>query len=220
MLVFDILFFTLLGIYCDRVVKQQYGSKLPWHFPVSSLIRPLCSKRPLRKRATSLDVELMNSSNEDGGSKVDDESREAVQEERERIVSIKNLRKVFLGGQKEKGSCRRNIARHVRGRDSACLLGHNGAGKSTTLSMLSGMLKPTKGTAFVNGLDIRHDIAAIRKSLGFLPPARRAIPRLIRRRAPSILRQASRPPRIAPRRRGGSQDRRSGTWAKERRAQC
>ena len=50
-----------------------------------------------------------------------------------------------------------------------CLLGHNGAGKTTTLSMLSGMLAPSGGTAFVNGLDIRHDIAAIRKSMGFCP---------------------------------------------------
>lgn len=38
------------------------------------------------------------------------------------------------------------------------LLGHNGAGKSTTMSMLTGLFPPTSGTALVNGFDIRNDI--------------------------------------------------------------
>ena len=38
------------------------------------------------------------------------------------------------------------------------LLGHNGAGKSTTMSMLTGLFPPTRGTALVNGFDILQDI--------------------------------------------------------------
>lgn len=41
------------------------------------------------------------------------------------------------------------------------LLGHNGAGKSTTMSMLTGLFPPTTGTALVNGFDIRKDIQGI-----------------------------------------------------------
>jgi ABC-2 type transport system ATP-binding protein len=48
------------------------------------------------------------------------------------------------------------------------LLGPNGAGKTTTLSMLSTMLKPTSGTASVNGWDIRGDEDNVRKSIGIV----------------------------------------------------
>jgi ATP-binding cassette subfamily A (ABC1) protein 3 len=42
------------------------------------------------------------------------------------------------------------------------LLGHNGAGKSTLISVLIGLLSPTSGTAFIQGLDITTDIDEIR----------------------------------------------------------
>ena len=49
------------------------------------------------------------------------------------------------------------------------LLGHNGAGKSTTMSILTGLFPPTSGTAVVNGHDIRTDIEGVRMSLGLCP---------------------------------------------------
>ncbi|GFS09301.1 ATP-binding cassette transporter sub-family A [Elysia marginata] len=49
------------------------------------------------------------------------------------------------------------------------LLGHNGAGKTTTMSMLTGFIPATSGTAQVNGYDIRNDIQGVRQSLGLCP---------------------------------------------------
>ena len=49
------------------------------------------------------------------------------------------------------------------------MLGHNGAGKSTTMSVLTGLIPPTRGTALVYGHDIRTDIDEIRKRLGICP---------------------------------------------------
>uniref|UniRef100_G1Q3H8 ABC transporter domain-containing protein n=1 Tax=Myotis lucifugus TaxID=59463 RepID=G1Q3H8_MYOLU len=49
------------------------------------------------------------------------------------------------------------------------LLGHNGAGKSTTLSILSGLYPATSGEAYVNGFAISKQMVQIRKSLGLCP---------------------------------------------------
>jgi ABC-type multidrug transport system ATPase subunit len=49
------------------------------------------------------------------------------------------------------------------------LLGPNGAGKTTIVRMLSTLLKPTSGTARVNGFDVLSDSVKVRSSIGVLP---------------------------------------------------
>jgi ABC-2 type transport system ATP-binding protein len=48
------------------------------------------------------------------------------------------------------------------------LLGPNGAGKTTTVSMLCTILKPTSGTAKVNGYDLVREASKVRKSIGIV----------------------------------------------------
>jgi len=48
------------------------------------------------------------------------------------------------------------------------LLGPNGAGKTTAISMLCTILKPTLGTATVNGFDIVKEANKVRKSIGIV----------------------------------------------------
>ncbi|MBT0159543.1 ATP-binding cassette domain-containing protein [Candidatus Bathyarchaeota archaeon A05DMB-2] len=48
------------------------------------------------------------------------------------------------------------------------LLGPNGAGKTTTISMLCTILKPTSGTAKINGFDIVKEPMQVRKSIGIV----------------------------------------------------
>ncbi len=47
-------------------------------------------------------------------------------------------------------------------------LGANGAGKSTTIKMLCGILAPTSGTGIVGGYDINKDTERIKTSIGYV----------------------------------------------------
>ncbi len=49
------------------------------------------------------------------------------------------------------------------------LLGHNGAGKTTVMKMISGFLEPTRGSIVLNGEDLLQDPKKIHRVLGYLP---------------------------------------------------
>ena len=49
------------------------------------------------------------------------------------------------------------------------LIGHNGAGKSTTLKMIAGLIEPTSGDVRVMGRDIRKEGVRVKQKIGFLP---------------------------------------------------
>lgn len=48
-------------------------------------------------------------------------------------------------------------------------VGANGAGKSTTFSILATLLQPTAGDAFVNGLSVTKNAHEVRKQIGYMP---------------------------------------------------
>jgi sodium transport system ATP-binding protein len=61
------------------------------------------------------------------------------------------------------------------------LLGANGSGKTTTLSMVMGLLKPDAGTAIVDSLDVRQSAREVRRRIGWFPDAFGLYPRLTAR---------------------------------------
>ncbi len=49
------------------------------------------------------------------------------------------------------------------------LLGSNGAGKSTTMNIICGVLNQTRGDVYINGINVRENPVEAKKFIGFLP---------------------------------------------------
>ena len=80
------------------------------------------------------------------------------------IVQASNLTKIFNGTVRAVD----NISFEVEKGEILGFLGPNGAGKTTTLNMLSTLLRPTSGTASVNGYDVLKEPDMVRRSIGFV----------------------------------------------------
>lgn len=76
-----------------------------------------------------------------------------------------------MGLTKDHGAHRAldNVSFTVGPGEIYCLLGANGAGKSTTIKLFLGFLKPTSGTAAVDGLDPQTQADAVRRRLLYIP---------------------------------------------------
>jgi ABC-2 type transport system ATP-binding protein len=65
----------------------------------------------------------------------------------------------------------------VGSRSSVALVGRNGAGKSTTMRVVAGVVPPTAGVVVVGGVDVRADPVAARARVGYCPDTGGLIPR-------------------------------------------
>ena len=79
------------------------------------------------------------------------------------IVDVKNLRKQYGEFPAVDG-----LSFSIEEGEVFGLLGPNGAGKTTTLHMLATILRPTSGTASINGYDIVRQPSKVRKSIGMV----------------------------------------------------
>lgn len=63
----------------------------------------------------------------------------------------------------------RDVSFVIRPGEIVGLLGHNGAGKTTIMKMLTGFLEPSAGAARIDGVAVEADPRAAQASLGYLP---------------------------------------------------
>jgi ABC-2 type transport system ATP-binding protein len=80
------------------------------------------------------------------------------------MISVKNLRKQY-------GSlvAVRDLSFDVERGQIVGLLGHNGAGKTTVMKVMTGFLEPTAGTITVGGKDVRTDRIGVQSQIGYMP---------------------------------------------------
>ena len=83
----------------------------------------------------------------------------------ENLVEVKNLKKNY--GSKE---AVKDISFAIKKDEILGLLGPNGSGKTTTIGMLLGLLKPTKGEILIDGKKIEGNRIDILKKINFISP--------------------------------------------------
>jgi ABC-2 type transport system ATP-binding protein len=80
------------------------------------------------------------------------------------IFEVDNLTKKYGDFEAVKG-----ISFSVEEGEIFGLLGPNGAGKTQTISMLTGVIPPTSGTARIAGHDIKTDLDQVKEINGLVP---------------------------------------------------
>ncbi len=99
------------------------------------------------------------------------------------MITANQLQKSFLkkGRRKERINAVSNVTMTAADGQITGLLGANGAGKSTTLRMLVGLLKPDGGSAEIDHFDVIRDKRDVRNQIGYLPHDPGIYPRLTAR---------------------------------------
>ncbi len=82
------------------------------------------------------------------------------------IIKVEKLRKTYSSTGEE---ALKGISFSVMEGEFLGLLGPNSAGKTTTISVLCGLLKITEGEVMLNGIDVRKNPRLIRKFIGYIP---------------------------------------------------
>ena len=80
-------------------------------------------------------------------------------------IEISNLNKQY-----KKASAVKNISFKISKGKTIGLLGPNGCGKSTTIGMLLGLIKPTSGTVLINGKNIEDNRTNLLEKMNFISP--------------------------------------------------
>lgn len=90
-----------------------------------------------------------------------------IEEKKEVIISVKNLVKRYGKNKKAKLAVN-DVSFDVYKGEFFGFLGQNGAGKSTTINMITTMLEVTDGTIVLNGNNVTDDVKDVRKDIGIV----------------------------------------------------
>lgn len=87
------------------------------------------------------------------------------------FIEVKDLSYIYMQGTPFEKKALDKINMEINKGDFISIIGHTGSGKSTLIQMLNGLLKPTSGTVYVDGVDIfskKVNLTDIRKKVGLV----------------------------------------------------
>ncbi len=84
------------------------------------------------------------------------------------MIEAEQLQKIFVDKKRGQLQALAGVSFRVAPGEIFGLLGPNGAGKTTTLRILATILRPSGGSARINGYDVVRQPAEVRRQIGFL----------------------------------------------------
>lgn len=84
-------------------------------------------------------------------------------------VVVQGLRKTFLGPDGKRFAAINDVSLTVRAAELTALVGPDGAGKTTLIRMMAGLLKPDSGSLQVLGIDVAADPQAVQDRISYMP---------------------------------------------------
>ncbi len=88
------------------------------------------------------------------------------------MIELEKLTIEYQGGRKEKVLAVEDISLNITDGESIALIGPSGCGKTSLLYVLCGLIKPSSGSAKINGIPVSkpsRDVALILQDIGLLP---------------------------------------------------
>ncbi|KAM6156382.1 ATP-binding cassette sub-family A member 13 [Erethizon dorsatum] len=163
MILFDSSLYFLCGWYLSNLIPGAFGLRKPWYFPLTaSYWKNVCGL--VEKQWHSLSASLFFF-NEDFGNKGSSQQNRGGELEGPLGVTLVSVTKKYEG---HKVAVQDLTLTFHRGQITA-LLGTNGAGKTTIISMLTGLYPPTSGTILIDGKNLQTDLSGVQAELGVCP---------------------------------------------------
>ncbi|XP_066485290.1 ATP-binding cassette sub-family A member 13 [Tiliqua scincoides] len=165
MILFDSILYFIVGWYFSNIIPGRVGLKRSWYFPFTlSYWKNMCGAGSKKQSYLNPTVFVVSENFQEIGSSVEHKrhSKEASSEgvvlmsltkahSESNKIAVKDLSLTFYKGQ------------------ITALLGTNGAGKTTVISMLTGLYPPSSGSIIINGKHMETDLAAVRTEMGVCP---------------------------------------------------
>jgi ATP-binding cassette subfamily A (ABC1) protein 3 len=154
----DGIIYMFIGYYLQNVLTHEYGVKRSWNF--------LCTRaywcKPAKKAKVAPVLEqLIENKNES----FEDEKYYQEKINEGECLRIVGLKKEFDDGKLAVDGLNLNLFKN----EIFALLGHNGAGKSTTINILSGLFGASEGAVYYENENILDDMDKFRKKVGICP---------------------------------------------------
>ena len=84
-------------------------------------------------------------------------------------MNFEKFENVFFSHENSNAKILQNISLEIRQEQKVGIIGKSGAGKSTLIDLILGLIKPTKGNIFVDGLILNENLKPWQKLIGYVP---------------------------------------------------